>query len=285
MSLSTCLFAWALVMALRLRGVGDGKGQGSRVEGRGDWGLWAGFGVLWGLEALSNSTLLICLPAVLVWVLWPRVFGARRDAGRAIAGAALACGLVGLMMMPWIVRNERTLHAFVPARSNFGVEVWNATLWYQGALPWGTAVPLSPMDPEFKLFARLGEVQYAHLRQKQAVANIEAHPGFYVKDTALRAQYFWFIWRHASDAKPFDEAVRLINYGVLSATGLLGLALALRRRVPGAWMMFWVFLLLPIPYYLVTVQARFRHPLEPLICVLTVYLFRSAESKKSLAAV
>jgi hypothetical protein len=27
---------------------------------------------------------------------------------------------------------------------------------------------------------------------------------------------------------------------------------------------------------LVTVHARFRHPLEPLICVLGVYLFQSA---------
>jgi len=27
----------------------------------------------------------------------------------------------------------------------------------------------------------------------------------------------------------------------------------------------------------VTVQARFRHPIEPLIAVLTVYLFRSTE--------
>jgi hypothetical protein len=40
-----------------------------------------------------------------------------------------------------------------------------------------------------------------------------------------------------------------------------------------------VFLLLPLPYYLVTVQPRFRHPMEPLIAVLAVYLFRSTKKK------
>ena len=72
-----------------------------------------------------------------------------------------------------------------------------------------------------------------------------------------------------------------MNYSFLSLAGLLGLALALRRRVPGAALMAWMFLLLPLPYYFVTVQARFRHPLEPLITVLSVYLFRSAEPRKT----
>jgi hypothetical protein len=37
---------------------------------------------------------------------------------------------------------------------------------------------------------------------------------------------------------------------------------------------------MPVPYYLLTVQARFRHPIEPLIAVLAVYLFRSVESRE-----
>jgi hypothetical protein len=37
--------------------------------------------------------------------------------------------------------------------------------------------------------------------------------------------------------------------------------------------------LLPVSYYLVTVHARFRHPLEPLITVLGVYLFQAAIAK------
>ena len=60
---------------------------------------------------------------------------------------------------------------------------------------------------------------------------------------------------------------------------LLGLALALRRKVPASWLIAAAFALVPAAYYVVTVQARFRHPLEPLIAILTVYLFRSTTPK------
>jgi hypothetical protein len=73
------------------------------------------------------------------------------------------------------------------------------------------------------------------------------------------------------------EVIREGNFAFLSIGGILGLWLALRQRVPGAWLFFWAFLSVPSLYYFVTVQARFRHPLEPMITVLIVYLFQSAE--------
>ncbi len=42
--------------------------------------------------------------------------------------------------------------------------------------------------------------------------------------------------------------------------------------------MAWAFLLLPLVYYGVAAHARFRHPLEPLMVVLGVYLFQSARA-------
>jgi hypothetical protein len=46
--------------------------------------------------------------------------------------------------------------------------------------------------------------------------------------------------------------------------------------MPAAGLFAWAFLLLPLTYYFVTAQARFRHPLEPLIWVLGVWLFENA---------
>jgi asparagine N-glycosylation enzyme membrane subunit Stt3 len=71
-----------------------------------------------------------------------------------------------------------------------------------------------------------------------------------------------------------------LSYCFLSVCGLLGLALMLKRRVEGAGLFALVFVLLPLPYYLITVQPRFRAPMEPLIAILAVYLFRSAETGK-----
>ncbi len=67
---------------------------------------------------------------------------------------------------------------------------------------------------------------------------------------------------------------------LLECLRIAGLALMLQRKVEGAGLFAAIFLLLPLPYYLVTVQPRFRHPMEPLIAVLAVYLFRSTERKR-----
>ena len=73
----------------------------------------------------------------------------------------------------------------------------------------------------------------------------------------------------------------MLDFSFLSLAGLLGLALALRRRVPGAGLLACAFLLLPLPYYFVTVHARFRHPLEPLITLFAVFLFQSATPRQT----
>ena len=76
-----------------------------------------------------------------------------------------------------------------------------------------------------------------------------------------------------------NEFLRQLSYSFLSLCGLLGLGLMLWRRVEGAGLFALVFGLAPLVYYMVTVQPRFRHPLEPLIAVLAVYLFRSSEEQ------
>jgi hypothetical protein len=102
--------------------------------------------------------------------------------------------------------------------------------------------------------------------------------------TGHRIFFFWAGVPHPPEQGWFVELTREMNYGFLSLSGLLGLALALRKRIPGAWLFAWSFALLPIPYYLITVQARFRHPLEPLITIFSVYLFQSAERGRVLSS-
>ncbi len=70
-----------------------------------------------------------------------------------------------------------------------------------------------------------------------------------------------------------------MDYCFLSLAGLMGLALTLRHRIPAAGLFAWAFLLLPLPYYLLTIQARFRHPLEPLITIFAVFLFQSTKPR------
>ena len=64
-----------------------------------------------------------------------------------------------------------------------------------------------------------------------------------------------------------------------SICGILGLILALRRRLPAAWLFASAVALLPAVYYFITVGSRFRNPLEPIFAVLTIYLFQQAKMR------
>jgi hypothetical protein len=92
--------------------------------------------------------------------------------------------------------------------------------------------------------------------------------------------YFFWFGVPSPSSSALTRFFRSLNFGFLSTAGLLGLLLALHRRVYGAWLFAFAFLTLPAVYYFVTVHARFRHPLEPLIAVLSVFLFQSAQSRQ-----
>jgi hypothetical protein len=58
-----------------------------------------------------------------------------------------------------------------------------------------------------------------------------------------------------------------------------GLGRALRLRTPGAWLLFWMFLLCPAVYYFVYCLPRYRHPVEPEMAILVVFLLTEAGKK------
>ena len=274
MTLSTWLFAWALVLALRMRGTGAQPDDGETAR------RWGGFGLLWGLILLSNPTLLITLPAVGLWVVW----GAWRTRGgliRAGRGVVLAGAVVLACAAPWVWRNWEVFHAFLPTRANFGVELYQSTLESNDGFPWGTTLPLAEDSAAMRRYRAVGEVAYSREMGVIAKQRIRERPGRIAEWTLKRIYFFWASVPHPFEGSHAVEYGREVNYGFLSVTGLLGLALSLWRRVPGAWLFAWIFLLEPLVYYAVTVQARFRHPLEPLICVLTVYLFQSADRTRA----
>ncbi len=264
-SLSTFLFSWLLVVALRLRD----QQQERRVALN-----WALFGLVWGLTGLANPALLIFLPASGLWVL-----AGSRDWRRESAGVLLAALLFFACLGPWIWRNWEVFHQFVPTRTNFGAEL------YLGNGPGATGLlmeydhPIQAPD-QLRLYTKAGEIAYSRMRGDQAKAVIAANPGLFARNTLKRVFFFWAGVPHPVSRTEWAEYARSLNFIFASVVGLLGLALALRRKVPAAVLFAWAFLLLPLVYYGVTAHARFRHPLEPLMVVLGVYLFQSAETAR-----
>ncbi|HTW48568.1 MAG TPA: glycosyltransferase family 39 protein [Acidobacteriaceae bacterium] len=279
MTLTAFLFVWVTALALRMRRIGetategteDPAGSAAAAAGAGSWAL---FGLLWGLIALSDPSLCLFLPVCGVWIL----LGQPRAAlwPRQILSATTAAVIFVACLAPWTIRNERVFHRLIPLRANFGAEL------YLGNGPGATGLLMEYDHPfqaadQLRLYRQMGEIAYCQWRGQLAKRIIAADPARFVRLSLIRVYYFWFSVPHPGDEGFVNEYGRNLNYQFTSLAGLFGLALALRRRAPAAWLFFWAFALLPFTYYLVTVSARFRHPLEPLITILAVYLFQSAE--------
>ena len=276
MAITTCLFTAILLIALITRNIGTHQleTRNSHLE----TALWSAFGLIWGLIALLNPSLLLFLPACGLWMAWPLL----RTPGKLLARAALAAVLCSAVLTPWVLRNWNVFHAFIPTRGNLGAELYQSILEEHQGFPWGTTIPYLPAHPEFRAYQTLGEVAYVHQKDLAAKALIATHHRRFAAYALKRVYFFWVGVPHPIEHGFFLEWIRELNYAFGTLCGLFGLALALRRRVPGSILFLYAFSLTPIAFYLLTVQARFRAPLEPLICILGVYLFQSATRPKSI---
>lgn len=228
---------------------------------------WAGYGLLWAAAALVNPATCALLPFLLGWLIW-----ARWKAGvMSPALYAQAVLLFFLAVLPWSIRNYYTLHGWVFVKSNFGVAL------YVGNHPASFAVDPQPMI-DSAARARLiseGESQFNEEEERLAVEFIRSHPGEFVGKTWNR---ILDTWTAVDDS--FDDhwiaSLHLIGEhiflcAVFSLLSFAGLLLALRANGIEALPLAICLVLFPVPYYISLAEMRYRHPIDPLLTVLTVY--------------
>jgi hypothetical protein len=218
------------------------------------------------------------------------LLGARKEGTKstllpALSKAAFAGVLFLACTAPWVYRNWAVFHAFIPSRGNLGAELYQSMLPENNGFPWGITVSHYEADPEYRSYKALGEVAYVQHKNELAHALIHSNPRRFASYALKRVFFFWVSVPHPIEHGWTGWVVELgreMDFCFLSIAGIMGLALSIRRRTPAAWLFAWAFALLPIPYYFITSGARFRHPLEPLICILTVYLFQSTTPRSHL---
>ena len=221
---------------------------------------WGAFGILWGLAALTNPASLALLPLCVAWVWW-KLRG--RAARQLIAGPAIALLVCLLAVAPWCWRNWKAFHAFIPIRSSFGENLWLGN--HEGGSGRSQASDHVNQNPrELQRFERLGEVAYAKARQRAALNYIAGHPVNFFRDVIYRALYWWFAVGERS-------AVFLL-YAALGVLTLAGIPFVFRAGVSEWYLIALSVLLFPVTYYLVDVLARYRHPVEPGMVLISAYL-------------
>ncbi len=230
---------------------------------------WLGFGLLWGVAALTSPSVLSTLPFLGAW-LWFR----HRRLRTNCFGPMLASALVFLACVSiWLVRDYRTFGKFIFLRSNFALEfrVGNnddaSTPESETLLP-----PDNPM--EMQKLRRMGEMAYMAEKREEVKAFLRQHPGRFVGLTLRRILYVWTgVWGlHPSWKLDQETGVPNILFcSVLSFLVFLGLRRAFQNGLP-YWIPFAIVLLcFPLVYYVTHADVRYRHPIDPEIVILAVY--------------
>jgi 4-amino-4-deoxy-L-arabinose transferase-like glycosyltransferase len=234
---------------------------------------WAEFGLLWGVAALNSASLLSFLPAAGLWTWYRRA----KRGKKSLAGVAIASLVFFGCITPWLIRNYETFGKFILIRDNFGAELRLGN----GNGADGTLMLYldPPHDPQaMRQFQQMGEIAYIAMRKRQAINFIKAD---YARFAGLSVKRFICFW--ASPPKvtqpawlgPAKDSLFLASSVIM----FWGLGRALRQKRAGAWLLFWLVLLYPAIYYFVYALPRYRHPIEPQIAVLCVFLICEAGKK------
>jgi len=243
------------------------------MEDRDGWLPWLQFGLLWGITALSSTSLLSFLPAAGLWAWYRRAKRGKRSFARVLLASVVffAC------ITPWLIRNERTFGKFIFVRDNFGAEL------RLGNGPGADGTLMLYLDTTHDVYAMrqfqaMGELPYIAMRKRQAVDYIKAD---YARFAGLSVKRFIYYWAGPpKETQPWWLSPAKNSLFLLSSALMFwGLGRALRLRKPGAWLLFWLILLLPAVYYVVYPGERYRVPIEPEMTILCVFLLTETRAK------
>jgi 4-amino-4-deoxy-L-arabinose transferase-like glycosyltransferase len=231
---------------------------------------WALFGLLWAIAVLNSPVLASFLPISGLWAWYHRWKRGKPSLG----GVVLASAIFIVCLTPWTIRNYRVFGQVFFVRDNFGEEL------RLGNGPGADGTWMYYLHPSSNVFAlqqyrSYGEKAYIQMRRQQAVNFIRADLGRFAWLCTKKFIYYW-------DGPPRADAwwIEQGRHSFLLATSVLlfwGLGRALRKHKPGAALFLLLFLTFPDVYYVAFPHPRYRHPLEPLIFLLGIFLISEAE--------
>lgn len=235
--------------------------------------LWAGYGVLCGIAALTEPVALTVGPVLALLAAF-QLWKARK---RWLLPGIVAAVCLTATISPWIVRNYVVFHRLIPMRDSMGLEL---ALGNDGYTKHWIHADRHPNHDAGELLAyNQGEVAYMDHKKQEADQWISAHPREYAWLCLRRVGYiwtgFWSFDREYLKQEPLDPPNVFLST-TLTILGLLGLRKAFRHRPTEAIRYAAVLFLFPLMYYFTHPQAYHFRPLDPLIVILAAYLLVKA---------
>ncbi|MFI5103661.1 MAG: ArnT family glycosyltransferase [Terriglobales bacterium] len=240
--------------------------------------LWLCFGLLWGITALTNPSCLSFLPFAGGWAcyrLW-------RQGKPWFVMATAAAVVFFAIVTPWEVRNYRLFHQFIPIRANGGAEL------RLGNGPRAMGICMVELHPtqhllQLQLYREMGELAYVKMRQQEALDWMRAHPGPTAALWLKKATYYWVGIPNPSTSWLPVQGKNSV-FLAWSVLAWWGLGRMIRLRHQGAFLFAALLLAYPAIYYVTFPQLRYRHPIEPVMLILAVYVISEARELRERGA-
>jgi len=228
--------------------------------------VWFGFGVLYGVTALSNPSVLSLFPFLLTAALWK----VRRTGGRWLLRGIVTVAGLAVVVGPWAVRNDRVMHAASPIRDGFWLEFWAGNSGDTSASNPVWAHPAT--NPvEMQAFEAEGETFYLAHKRILATSFVRHHPLLFARVSLRRAVRFWAGFWSLRQSYLHSEPLDVPN--VFFCTGITFFMLRgiwrwwkVDRELAIPYLM--LLIVFPLPYYLTHSSMDYRQPIEPQIVIL-----------------
>ena len=260
---------------------------------------WIGFGVLWGVIGLTNPSTLSFLPFAGCWLAYHLYRRGKRFLLPALVGAVL----FWVTMMPWLVRDYVVFHKPVFVRDNVGIEL------RCGNNPLAEGIWVGMYHPSqnpilYHEYEQMGESAYAAEQGRLANQWIAENPKQFAIIAFRKFVFYWnglprlsstaewmqqhpqhwasrIFWPVVFDSSGIPrgnviEGLQQARTSLFLATSLLafgGLVVAFRNPVHGIFLFASLLIFYPLVYYVSFPLPRYRHPIDPELVILGVYLF------------
>ncbi len=230
---------------------------------------WAAFGVLVGLAALSNPSVLSTIPFLVLWALWIRHKGSRNVWLPLLSFAALLLVTVA----PWTIRNTRVMRQPVLMRDGFWGEFYAGNAGDTSHSNPGWTHPASSIH-EMHKYQELGETGYMSWKRTLSVQRVQQYPGAFVLVSLRRVLRFWTGYWSFSHGYLADEALDVPNVPLCSVLlVLMGLGTwrLYQSDREAAFPYLTTFAVFPLPYYVTHASMDYRQPIEPIMVAAVTY--------------
>jgi 4-amino-4-deoxy-L-arabinose transferase-like glycosyltransferase len=219
-------------------------------------GRWLLLGLALGIASLFRQTVLLFIPFLFLWLFWEM-----KERSRYWWQFALPVGVIGLLIIPWTIRNYRVYNEFLPLNSNAGYAFYasnNPNL----ATDWRNEEVVVPVPAEL---AGQNEAELNSALTQMGMEFILADPVRYLRlnlDKTLEYVRFW----PSSESSRISNLNRVLSFGLYLPFMIAGLLLSLPRW--RSYLLLYLFMVIHTGIHLLTWPSpRYRLPVDAVLMV------------------